>query len=174
MAIEGMKKRWVKDWFVWVICYGVSSLMDWVEWRRDEWKTHAARAIRRRCAPAACPCCVRFLVRWKIEILGFKCESIDCCQAIDRMMGTEIYCRMASIVGLLFEAVGRTRWVRDDSDGRKRKQVTVGRLWRLLKSWASRKRPWVKTKKEFDRKLWSIGIGSAKMWSIYLTTARSS
>ena len=53
-------------------------------------------------APAACPCCVRFLVRRKIEILGFKSESIDCSQAIDRMSATEIYCRMASIVGLFF------------------------------------------------------------------------
>ena len=77
----------------------------WIElscWRRDEWKTHAARSIRRRSAPAACPCCVRFLVRRKIEILGFKSEFIDCSEASDRMTATEIYCWMASIVGLLF------------------------------------------------------------------------
>ena len=41
-------------------------------------------------------------MRRKIEILGFKSESIDCSQAIDRMSASEIYCRMASIVGLLF------------------------------------------------------------------------
>ena len=41
-------------------------------------------------------------MRRKIEILGFKSEFIDCSQAIDKMSASEIYCRMASIVGLLF------------------------------------------------------------------------
>ena len=41
-------------------------------------------------------------MRRKIEILGFKSESIDCSQAIDRMSVSEIYCWLALIVSLLF------------------------------------------------------------------------